>query len=833
MPNGALIMKELSALSDAAPRSPPPAAAIVIPPEDDEREPQIPAVLSILSLRNLVLFPGTVAPVSVGRKDSIRLLEESLPASKIVGLVAQRDAAKDNPTANDLYPVGTAAVVLKLVRSSKDSVLVVVHGLQRFRIRNVVQTEPFLRAEVDVLQSIPPPAGDQEAEAAFRNLRESLSQFVELAPDLPEEMRIAVLNIDEAGSLADFAAANLNLELAQKQAMLEELDVAKRVHIAQERVSNQLEIAHIQQKLHKDVSSQFTDMQRRAYLREQLRVIQKELGEGGDEVGEQIDHLRKRLEEAKPPTTVREQAERELKRLNHMPPASAEYSVIVSYVETLAELPWSTLTEDNLDLQRAQQILDRDHFGLTKVKRRLIEFLAVRKLNPTGHSPILCFLGPPGVGKTSLGQSIADALGRKFSRMSLGGIRDEAEIRGHRRTYVGAMPGRLMQELRRVGTRNPVIMLDEADKIGADFRGDPASALLEVLDPQQNHAFVDHYLDVPFDLSQVLFIATANLIDPVPPALRDRMEVIEIPGYTEPEKLAIATHYLVKRQLKENGLDEAQCAWESAALKKIVEDYTRESGVRELERQVGAVCRGIAAQVARGDRNHVSVTPEVVEQLLGPPKYIRETRLKTSRPGVVTGLAYTAAGGEVLYIESIRYPGTGQITLTGQIGNVMKESAQAALSLVRSRIRELGIPADAFKATDIHIHVPSGAVPKDGPSAGIAMFTALASLFTDIPVRATVAMTGELTLRGLVLPIGGLKEKTLAAMRAGIERVVLPKLNEKDLADVPPEVKQALQFTLVENVDEVLAVALERKLPSAEATPRTFALDEAAAGAEI
>jgi ATP-dependent Lon protease len=493
------------------------------PPETES--PKIPEVLPILPMRNLVLFPGTVVPLNIGRSDSVRLLEESLPASKIIGVVAQRDATHDKPSPEDLYQVGTAALVLKLVRPTSDAVVVIVHGLERFRIRRVVQTQPFLRAEVDILPSIAP-AQDPESEAAFRNLRESLKELVELAPDLPDEMRVAVLNINEPGPLADLAAMNLNLELPQRQALLEETDVAKRVRAAQQRVATQLEIARIQQKLHTDVTSQFTDMQRRAYLREQLRAIQKELGEGGNEVEEQIAHLRQRLEEAKPPKLVMEQVERELKRINYVPPASAEYSVIVSYVETLAELPWSTLTEDNLDLRRAREILDRDHHGLQKVKRRLIEFLAVRKLNPTGHSPILCFVGPPGVGKTSLGQSIADALGRKFSRMSLGGIRDEAEIRGHRRTYVGAMPGRLMQELRRLGTRNPVIMLDEADKIGADFRGDPASALLEVLDPQQNSTFVDHYLDVPFDLSQVMFIATANVIDPVPPALRDRMEVI-------------------------------------------------------------------------------------------------------------------------------------------------------------------------------------------------------------------------------------------------------------------------------------------------------------------
>jgi ATP-dependent Lon protease len=509
-----------------------------------------------------------------------------------------------------------------------------------------------------------------------------------------------------------------------------------------------------------------------------------------------------------------------LKRLNYVPPASAEFSVIVSYVETLAELPWSKLSEDNLDLQRAQNILDRDHFDLEKVKRRLIEYLAVRKLNPEGRGAILCFVGPPGVGKTSLGQSIADALGRRFTRMSLGGMRDEAEIRGHRRTYIGSMPGRLIQEIRRLGTRNPVIMLDEVDKIGADFRGDPASALLEVLDPQQNHAFVDHYLDVPFDLSQVMFITTANVMDPVPPALRDRMEVIEIPGYTDHEKLEIATNYLVKRQLKENGLKAAQCKWAVPALTRVIESYTREAGVRELERQIGAVCRAVAAQIAKGERDHVGVTPALVQEILGPAKYVRETRLKTNRPGVVTGLAYTPAGGEVLHIEATRYPGKGNVTLTGQIGDVMKESVQAALSLVRSRVQELGIAPDAFKDTDIHVHVPSGAVPKDGPSAGVAMFTALASLFMQTPVRATVAMTGEITLRGLVLPIGGLKEKALAAMRAGIKQVVLPKLNEKDLPDVPEEVKKKLEFTLVETVDEVLAAALERVKGTPSIKPR-------------
>ena len=585
--------------------------------------------------------------------------------------------------------------------------------------------------------------------------------------------------------------------------------MAKRLRAVQTYIATQLEIAQIQQKLQKDVASQFSDAQRRAYLRQQLKAIQQELGEGDAGADQQIAQLRTRLEEARPPADIMAQAEREVKRLDFIPPASPEYSVIVTYVETIAELPWSKVTDDNIDLDQAQQILDRDHFDLEKVKRRLVEYLAVRKLNPRGHGPILCFIGPPGVGKTSLGQSIADALGRKFARMSLGGIRDEAEIRGHRRTYIGSMPGRIIQELRRAGTRNPVMMLDEIDKIGADFRGDPASALLEVLDPRQNFAFVDRYLDVPFDLSQIIFIATANYIDAVPEPLRDRMEIISLPGYTEREKVEIAKRYLFGRQLEENGLKPEQCEWEEEAFRRVINDYTHEAGVRELERQIGAVCRAVAAKCARGECEHVLVTPDFVAKTLGPTRYVRETRLTSSKPGVVTGLAYTPYGGEVLFIEATRYPGKGNVILTGQIGEVMKESVQAALSLVRTRANEIGVKADEFRETDIHVHVPAGAVPKDGPSAGIAMFTALASLFSNTPVRPDVAMTGEITLRGLVLPIGGLKEKSLGAMRAGVTTVIIPKLNEKDLVDVPEEAKQKLKFIPVENVDEVLNIALE------------------------
>jgi ATP-dependent Lon protease len=813
--------KELSSLR-AGVESKPGMQSTIAAGTGESQMPHIPEELSILPVRGLVIFPGTIIPLTVQRPASLKLLDETLPRTKVIGLLTQRDESKEEPAPQDLYSVGTAALVLKLLRQAEDNVLIIVQGLRRFSLHKIVATSPFLRAQVDLLESVlPQPSKEWEAE--FRNLRDSAARLFELSPDAPEQARLMILNIESAEQLADFLAPNLNVDVAQKQALLEEFDVEKRVRAIQKQISAQLEIAEIQQKLQKDVASQFTDAQRRAYLRSQIKAIQRELGEaeGGSE--EQAQQLRARLEEAKPPEAVMKQAERELKRLDFIPPASPEFSVIVSYIEIIADLPWNKLSQDNLDLDQAQEILDRDHYDLEKVKKRLIEYLAVRKLNPQGHGAILCFLGPPGVGKTSLGQSIADALGRKFVRISLGGMRDEAEIRGHRRTYIGSMPGRIIQELRRCGTRNPVFMLDEIDKIGADFRGDPASALLEVLDPRQNNAFVDRYLDVPFDLSDVIFIGTANYIDGVPEPLRDRIEVISIPGYTEREKLEIAKRYLVKRQLEENGLKPEQVEWQEEALRRIINDYTHEAGVRELERQIAAVCRGIASQIARGKTEHVTVTPQVVAEMLGPAKYVRETKLKTSKPGVVTGLAYTPAGGEVLHIEATRYPGKGNITLTGHIGEVMKESVQAALSLLRSRDSELGVNPEDFRKMDIHVHVPAGAVPKDGPSAGIAMFTALASLFSNTPVRPDVAMTGEITLRGLVLPIGGLKEKSLAAMRAGITTVIIPQLNEKDLVDVPEEAKQKLKFVPVENVDEVLAAALEKNGTSPSTSERRSA----------
>ena len=802
--NGNFSFNVLAASETEEPSNTQPAA----PKKEDGGPPEISDQLSILPVRGMVVFPGTVVPLTIRRPASLKMLDETLPKTKVIGLFSQRKEEETSPPPEGLYHTGVAAQVLKLLRQTDGVVMILVQAIRRIRVKSFLQTEPYYRVEVEKLEATPPPGDDKEWKARVNNLRSAAMQLLELTPDAPEQARTVIINISDPGQLADFLASNLNIDVQQKQDLLEELDVAKRVNQVQQRLSAQLEIAQLQEKLQQDVATQITDTQKRMFLREQIRAIQKELGEGEGGSEEQVEQLRKKLEEAKPPEGVKTQAEKELKRLRYISPASPEYSVIVSYAETIADLPWAKLSKDSYDLNKAQRILDRDHYDLEKVKRRLIEYLAVRKLNPKGRGPILCFLGPPGVGKTSLGQSIADALGRKFVRLSLGGMRDEAEIRGHRRTYIGSMPGRLIQEIRRAGTRNPVIMLDEIDKLGADFRGDPASALLEVLDPRQNHSFTDHYLDVPFDLSQVIFIATANYIDPVAPALRDRMEIIDIPGYTEHQKLEIAKKYIVKRQLVENGLKPGQCKWQPGAIVRLIEDYTREAGVRDLERQIGTVCRGVAAQIAKGEKEEVTVTPEVVREMLGPVRFVRETRLKTNKPGVVTGLAYTPVGGEVLHIEATHYPGKGGILLTGQIGNVMKESVQAAWSLVRSRNEEIGIPSERFKDCDVHVHVPAGAVPKDGPSAGVAMFTAIASLFLNIPVRADVAMTGEITLRGLVLPIGGLKEKSLAAARAGIKMVLYPKLNEKDIPEVPEEVRKKVEFRAIENAEEILDVAL-------------------------
>lgn len=790
-------------------------------PKTETSSPPPPAptieTLPILPLRDTVLFPGTTQALNIGRASSLRLFEESLPQGKRLGLVLQKDVATENPTPAELREVGVIARVLRMLRQSDNSVVVLVHGESRMRVKQAVQQEPYLKAEVEVLESKPVPKDDDYWQAAVRNLRESADKLLDLRPEVPTEAKSVLADIDDPGLLTDFLTTNISIESAEKQKLLEETDVGRRVMAVQQHLNNQLHIAELQSKLREDVHSEFSEAQKRAYLREQLRVIQKELGEeGGAE--EQIEDIRQRLEQASLPEKAKEHADREMRRLAIIPPSSPDHSVIVSYLEILAELPWNVLSEEHVDLKKAQAILDRDHHGLAKVKKRLIEYVAVRKLNPAGRGPILCFLGPPGVGKTSLGQSIAEALGRKFARISLGGVRDESEIRGHRRTYIGSMPGRLIQELRRLGTRNPVIMLDEVDKMGSDFRGDPASALLEVLDPRQNQEFMDRYIDAPFDLSQVLFIATCNTLDTVPAPLRDRMEVVELPGYTEAEKLKIAIHYLIPRQLAEHGLTDQQCRWTDEAVTRVIDDHTREAGVRNLERTIASVTRHIAAAIAKGELEAATVTPATVYEALGPAVFVRESKLQSSLPGVVTGLAYTAAGGEVLHIEAIRFPGKGGFTLTGQLGDVMKESVRAALSLVRSRAGQLGIDPKLFDEQEVHVHVPAGAVPKDGPSAGIAMFTALASLFSNRPVNKEVAMTGEVTLRGLVLPIGGLKEKSIAALRAGIKTILIPKLNEKDIPELPEEVRQRLQIVPVATVDEVLQHALEPPISAQNAT---------------
>ncbi len=770
-------------------------------------QPEIPTQLPILPVRGTLVFPGTIIPLGIGRPSSRQLLEESLSKSNVIGLAAQIDEEQEDPGFRGVHKVGVAALALKLIRQQDDTMTLIVHGLSRIRLDRPVKSKPYLTAKVSTLRD--KPGRGKAFKATINQMRDLALELIELTPNAPEQARNVLMNVESPSGLVDYLAANIDIDIPDKQAMLEELSVTKRAKQVHHLLSQQLQMARLQDKIQQDVEANIGEGQRRLYLREQMRAIQEELGEG-DGSAEVIDDLHKRLVEAAPPEKVMEEAERELSRLEMIPPASPEYSVIMSYVELIAELPWNKSSKDRLDLKHAREILDRDHFDLDKVKRRLIEYLAVRKLNPSGRGAILCLSGPPGVGKTSLGKSIAEALGREFARISMGGVRDEAEVRGHRRTYIGAMPGRLIQDIRRCGTNNPVIMLDEVDKLGNDFRGDPASALLEVLDPRQNHAFVDRYLDVPFDLSKVMFICTANYIGNIPPALLDRLEVIDIPGYTDHDKLAIAKKYLAPRQMKEHGLKAKHCAFRVAGLRKLIDGYTREAGVRELERQIGAVCRAVAAKVAQARRapKKAIIDAKAVADLLGPQKYVRDLDIRAGVPGVALGLAYTSVGGEVLFIEATQYPGKGQVKLTGQIGDVMKESAQAALSLFKSRAEEMGFDADVLNNTDLHIHVPAGAVPKDGPSAGGAMYTAIASLISGKPVKKDLAMTGEITLRGKVLPIGGVKEKTLAADRLGIKTVLLPELNRRDLEEIDPAVRKRLKIVFAEDADQLLKQAI-------------------------
>ena len=773
-------------------------------------EVALPGEAAVLPVRNVVIFPGTVMPLSVGREKSRRLLNDVLPDQKIIVTVCQRDPGMEDPTGEDLFQCGTAAMVLKLLRLEDGNQSVIVHGLTRVRIEEWTAVQPYLRAKISEMTDFV--TDETVREALMVNARDAARRVIELSPKIPDEAMVVLDGIGEPGAMSDFLASNIQMDVREKQMLLEDSNVNHRLTVLGAELTRQLDVLELSHKIQNQVRANIDKSQRQYFLQEQLKAIQKELGQG-DERSVEVEDLREKIESIGMPETAGREARRELDRLAKIPTVSPEYNVIRTYLDWMTELPWSESTEDRLDVDLARKVLDEDHYDLEKVKRRILEYLAVRKLAPQSRGPILCFVGPPGVGKTSLGKSIARALGRAFIRMSLGGMRDEAELRGHRKTYIGAMPGRIVQEIRKAGTNNPVFMLDELDKVGADFRGDPTSALLEVLDPAQNDSFQDHYLNVPFDLSKVMFIATANHMGPVPPALRDRMEVIGLPGYTLGEKVHIAMKYLLPRQLTENGLTNKHARWNEEAVQRIVEQYTREAGVRELERQIGTVCRGLAALVASGKARSRKITRRVIVEMLGPRKYESELALRTATPGVATGLAYTPSGGEIIFVEAAAYEGGGKLTLTGQIGDVMRESVQAAFSLLKSRAARLGIDMKKLAQRDIHVHVPAGAIPKDGPSAGVAMFTALTSLLTDQAVRWDVAMTGEVTLRGLVLPIGGVKEKLLAAKRAGIRAVILPSRNRKDLVDVPADVRDGLEIIFAKTVTDVLNAAIVKDAP--------------------
>ncbi|MGH2996400.1 MAG: endopeptidase La, partial [Gaiellaceae bacterium] len=769
-----------------------------------QAESTLPGTLSILPLRETVVFPESMTPLAIGQERSIRLVDEAVAGDRTIALVTARSAEEEAQSAEDLYEVGVSAVVHKMIRVPDGTLRVLVQGLRRIRLEELEQTEPYLAGRFVEVPDVP--GGEREVEALARNVETLFGRIIALVPYLPEELELAAANAGDPSTLANLIATTLRLRTPEKQELLETANVEERLRKLTVILNRELEVLELGTKIQSQVQSEMENSQREYFLRQQLKAIQEELGEG-DEQQAEIAELRAKIEEAHLPEEADRQARRELDRLVKLPPAAAEYGVIRTYLEWILTLPWNTTTEDDLDLERARRVLDEDHYDLEKIKDRIIEQLAVSKLKQDVSGPILCFVGPPGVGKTSLGQSIARTLGRRFVRISVGGVRDEAEIRGHRRTYIGAMPGTIVRALRDAESKNPVFMIDEIDKMGADWRGDPSSAMLEVLDSAQNSSFRDHYLDLPFDLSQVLFICTANQLEPIPPPLRDRMEIIQLSGYTEDEKVGIARRYLVPKQLEAHGLKPKQLTFTEKALRLVIREYTREAGVRELDRQIAALCRKAAREVAESKRQRARVDERKVRVWLGRRRYPSEVRKRTSDPGVATGLAVTPVGGDVLFVEATAMPGDGKLIVTGQIGDVMKESAQAALSWVRGHARDLGLESDWFEGRDVHIHVPAGAVPKDGPSAGIAMATALASLAMGKAVSEDVAMTGEITLTGQVLPIGGVKEKVLAAQRAGISTVILPKENEGDLDDLPADVRKTMRFAPVDSVDEVIEAA--------------------------
>ncbi len=787
----------------------PPAPGQTAAPDDAEELAPLPETLPVLPLKETVVFPEAVAPLAIGEPRSIRLIDDVMNRpERLLALVVSRDPEAAEPPPEQLHEIGTAAVVQRMVRVPDGTVRILVQGLRRVRIGPYSQTEPFLEARVEEL----PESGERttEVEALARNLQGIFTRIIQLVPHLPDELQVAVANLDDPTTLSYLVSSSLRLSVQERQELLEESDLEARLRRLTVLVNRELELLELGAKIQSDVQEDMEQGQREFFLRQQLKAIREELGEGDDEQAE-VEELRRQLEEADPPPEIRTAAERELSRLERIPSSSAEHAVIRTYLDWLVTIPWNRTTEDNLDLERARTILDEDHYDIEKVKDRIIEQLAVAKLRGQAAGTILAFVGPPGVGKTSLGQSIARALGREFARISVGGVRDEAELRGHRRTYVGAMPGVIVRAIRDAGSMNPVMMIDEIDKMGADYRGDPSSAMLEVLDAAQNHAFRDHYLDLPLDLSRVFFIATGNILETIPGPLLDRMEVIRLSGYTEEEKLHIARRYLLPRQIEAAGLPDGVLEVSDDGMRTVISEYTREAGVRQLERRLAAIARRVARRVAEGDASPVVVGPDEAREILGPERIHNEVKRRTSEPGVATGMAVTGAGGEILFVEAQAMPGTGKLIVTGQLGDVMRESADAAVSFVRARGASIGLdlPEDFFSAHDVHIHVPAGAVPKDGPSAGVTMATALVSALSGRPVSEDVAMTGEITLTGQVLPIGGVKEKVLAAHRAGIGTAILPKLNEDQLADLPEELREVMRIELAERIEQVLDTALE------------------------
>jgi ATP-dependent Lon protease len=767
---------------------------------------EIPDVLPLLPIRDIVIYPYMMLPLFVGRDVSIRAVEESLSRDRLIFLVAQKNSAEEAPNPSDINRVGTIASIMRMLKLADGRVKILVQGLSKGEVDTYLRERPFFEVKIrkviePTLQEVP-----IEVEALMRTAKEKIEQILNLK-NLPPEIVMVTDNISDPGVLADLVASNLRLKIEESQAILEIFDPIERLKKVNELLSRELELSTMQARIQNQAKEEMSKTQRDYFLREQLKQIQQELGEG-DERTEEINELKKQIDKAKMPVDVKREADKQLKRLEQMHPESSEASLVRTYLDWLADLPWSKKTKDNLNIKKAKHVLDEDHYNLEKIKERILEYLAVNKLRRKIKGPILCFVGPPGVGKTSLGRSVARALGRNFVRVSLGGVRDEAEIRGHRRTYVGALPGRIIQGIKQAGSNNPVFMLDEIDKVGADFRGDPSAALLEVLDPEQNHAFSDHYLNLPFDLSNVLFICTANILDPIPPALADRMEVIQLSGYTNEEKLEIARKYLIPRQLDDNGISNKYLEFSDDAVLRIISEYTKEAGLRNLEREIASICRKVARKIAEEKKDPTRITRANLHSFLGAPKFLPEPEQEHHEIGVATGLAWTSAGGELLYIEASLSKGRGNLTLTGQLGDVMKESAQAAVSYARAHARKLGIEEDFYQKLDIHIHVPAGAIPKDGPSAGITVATALISALTKRPVSRDVAMTGEITLRGRVLPIGGLKEKSLAAFRAGIKTIILPERNEKDLDEIPKVLRRRLRWIVVKNMSDVLRIAL-------------------------